>query len=147
MGASQQHVGQLGDVLKVEEGRIVGVDGHLPAGVAGRQDQDRHRLAVALGDAAEAVLRPRTVLHGEHAQPAARVEAAVGVGHVDTGALLADDDRAHVGGSGRFDDRVDGIGDERVHAFPLEDLGHGLGDFHVPSPSCPRAVRSRPSRR
>jgi hypothetical protein len=101
---------------------------------AAGQHDDRHRVAVGLGDAAEGVLGARAVLHGEDADPLTGRDAADGVGHVQAGPLLADDDRADVGLRRRFDDGVDRIADEELHALTLENFGDGCGCLHVHSP-------------
>jgi hypothetical protein len=53
---------------------------------------------------------------------------------VQPGALLTDDDRADVGLGGRFDDRVDRISDEELHAFSLENFRDGRRCLHGLSP-------------
>src|SRR6267142_1284987 len=122
----------LRDVLEVQKRIEVGLDVRDPPRVAPGQDDDRHRVAVGLGDATEGVLGARAVLHREHADPLAGRDAADGVGHVQTGSLLADDDRADVGFRRGFDDRVDGISDEKLHAFTFEDLRDGRCCLHGP---------------
>ena len=123
-------LGGLGDVLEVEVGVEVGWNrGHRPR-IASRQHDDRHGIAVGLGNAAEGVLRPRAELHGEDADPVAGGDAADRVGHVQPGPLLTDDDGPDVGRRGRFDNRVDRVSDQVVDPLPLEDLGHGRSDHH-----------------
>ena len=56
--------------------------------------------------------------------------AADRVGHVQAGALLADDDGADVRLRGGLDDRVDRIADEELDAFALEDLGDRVDNLH-----------------
>ena len=70
------------------------------------------------------------MLHHEHAELAARGHARHGIGHVQTGALLAHDDRADAGGRAALQDVVDRIADDGLHAFAAQDLGDGVGDFH-----------------
>jgi hypothetical protein len=62
------------------------------------------------------------VLHGEDADTLPRGDAAHRVGHVEARALLAHDDGADVGLGGRLDDGVDGVSDEELDAFALQDL-------------------------
>jgi hypothetical protein len=83
-----------------------------------------------LRDAAERVLRSRPVLHREHADLVGGGHAAHRVRHVQPRALLAHDDRADVGFRRRFDDLVDRIADEELHAFALENLRDRCRRFH-----------------
>ena len=130
----------LGDVLVVQERVEVGLDVRDAARIAAGQHDDPHRIAVGLGHTAERVLRPRPVLHREDADAVARRDAAHGVGHVEPGPLLADDDRPDIRLRGRLDDRVDRIPDEKFHAFPLEDLRNGRRCLHerLLGSNCPR---------
>ena len=70
------------------------------------------------------------MLHGEDADALARGDAAHRVGHVQAGALLADDDGADVGLGGGLDDGVDRIADQELDAFALEDLRDGSDRLH-----------------
>ena len=94
------------------------------------QHDDGRRVAVGLGDAAEGVLGPGTVLHGEDADPPAGGQPADRVGHVETDALLADDDGADVGPRRRLDDGIDGVADQELDALAFQDLGDGRSALH-----------------
>src|SRR5439155_2338041 len=72
--------------------------------------------------APEGVFRSRAVLHGEDPDALPGRDPAHGVGHVEPGPLLADDDRADVGLRGGLDDRVDRVADEEFHALALENF-------------------------
>ena len=57
-------------------------------------------------------------------------QAAVGVGHVDGGGLVADVDEIEIGVERRIEDRHDVVAGEREHAAaaePLERSGHDVG--------------------
>src|SRR2546429_1392926 len=95
-----------------------------------RPHHDRHRVSVRLRLAAEGILGARPVLHGEDADALAGRDAAHGVGHVEPGPLLADDDRPDVGLGGRLEDGVDGIADQEADALTLEDLRDRRRCFH-----------------
>ena len=122
-GVGHRHLlDPLGDVPVVDEGVEVRRDvGDAPR-VAARQDDDGHGVAVGLRHAAEGVLGAGPVLHREDADLLPRGDAAHGVGHVQARALLAHDDGADVGLGGGLDDGVDGIADEELDAFTLQDL-------------------------
>jgi hypothetical protein len=79
---------------------------------------------------AERVLGARPMLHDEDADPIGRGDAADRVRHVQARALLPDDDRADVGLSGRFDDGVDRVADEKLDSLTLQDLCNGSGGLH-----------------
>ncbi len=117
-------------MLEIEEGVEVGLDIREVTGITSRQHDDGHRVAVGLRDAAEGVLRARAVLHGEDADAVARGHLGDGVAHVQADALLAHDDGSDVGLGRRLDDRVDGVADDEVDAFALQDLGNHAGDVH-----------------
>ena len=122
----------LGHVLEVQKRVEVRLDVRDPPRITARQHDNRHGVAIRLGDAAEGVLGARAVLHREHADPVARRDAADGVGHVQPCPLLADDDRADVGFRRGFDDRVDGVSDEEFHAFTLQNFRDGRRSLHGP---------------
>ena len=75
-------LGPFGDVLEVHEGAEVRRDVQEAPRIAAGQHDDRDGVAEGLGDAAEGVLRPRPVLHGEDADAIAGGHPAHGVGHV-----------------------------------------------------------------
>jgi hypothetical protein len=127
-------LGPFGHVLIVEEGAEVRRDVEQLARVASGQHDDRDRVAERLRHAAEGVLGAGAVLHGEHADAVAGGHAADGVGHVEARAFLTDDDGADVDLGRRLDDLVDGIADEELHAFTLENIGDDRGCLHAGPP-------------
>ena len=129
-------------MLEVHECVEVGRDVDAIARIATGEHDDGRRFAVRLRHAAEGVLRARAVLHREDADLLTRGDAADRVGHVQTSALLANDDRADISARGRLDDRVDGVTDQKLDTFASEDLGHGIGSFHA-RPAYPAASGTR----
>ena len=99
--------------------------------IALRHDQHRHAVGEGLRDAAEGVLRPRPLLHHEHAHPPALGQAAERVGHVQPGALLADDHRADVDPRRGLEHLVARIAEHDVDALALEHRGDRVGDGAV----------------
>jgi hypothetical protein len=71
------------------------------------------------------------VLHRKDANRLARAHSADGIRHMQSGALLANDDGTNVGLGGCLDDRIDGIADQKFDALTFQDLGHGRGSFHM----------------
>ena len=136
--ARGDRLGRLGDVAHVEDGVEVRRDVGEAAGIALGQDQDRHRLAIGLGDAAEGVLGAGAVLHREHADLLAAGEARHGVRHVQTDPLLADDDRPDAGARGELEHVVDRIAEDDLDAFAPQDLGDRLARLHGPPPAFSR---------
>ena len=111
-------------------GEEVAVDPGHALGVAHGHHEDRHGLAVGLGDAAVGVLGAGAVLHHEHADLLAGGDAGDGVRHVQADALLAHDDRADAGGGAVLQDVVHGIADDPLHAFALQDFCNRIAGFH-----------------
>ncbi len=157
----RHRLGRLGDALHREGGEVVAVDPGHALGVTHGHDEDRHGLAVGLSDAAVGVLRSRPVLHDEHADLPAGSDAGDGVGHVQADALLAHDDGPDPGGRTVLQNVVDGVADDPLHAFPLQDFRNRVAGLHVssapatwgrpqrPVPTCPAqayAARPPPSR-
>ena len=128
-----QLVDPLGDVSIVQVGAEVRRRRHLAAVVAGGDDQDRHGIGVRLGHATERVLGARPGLHREHADALAGRHPAHRVGHVEPGALLADDDRPDPGRRRGLDERADRVPDERVDALAPEDVRDRFADLHATS--------------
>ena len=126
--------GPLGDALVVGRGAEIGGLLGQPARVPGRQHHHGHRFAIGLRHAAKGVFRPRALLHDENAQGPAGVDAAEAIGHVQTGAFLARDDGVHIGTGSGFDNIIERITDEKLDAFALENLDHGIDGLHLPSP-------------
>jgi hypothetical protein len=93
-----------------------------PSRVAPWEDHDRHRITIGLRHPTEGIFRPWPVLHSEDTDALAGRDAAEAVRHVQAGTLLADDDGADIGDCGRLDDRIDGIADEHLYAFTLENF-------------------------
>ena len=129
-------------MLEVHECVEVGRDVDAIARIATGEHDDGRRFAVRLRHAAEGVLRARAVLHREDADLLTRGDAADRVGHVQTSALLANDDGADVSPRGRLDDRVDGVADQKLDTFASQDLGNGIGSFHA-RPAYPAASGTR----
>ncbi len=126
--ADAQLVGPLRDrAVALDRPEVLG-DPHLAPVVAGRQEQDRHRVRVRLRDAAERILGARARLHREDADALTRGRPAHRVGHVDPGPLLADDDRPDADRGRSLDQRVDGVADQQLDALAGEDAGDGVGD-------------------
>ena len=140
----RHRLGRLGDVLHGERGEEVAVDPGHALGVAHGHHEDRHGLAVGLGDAAVGVLGAGAVLHHEHADLLAGGDARDGVRHVQADALLAHDDGADVGGGAVLEDVVDGIADDPLHAFALQDFCNRIAGFHGGSSALADRTRSPP---
>ena len=87
-----------------------------------RQEQEGHRVGEALGHAAKGILSPRAALHGEYADLLAVVDAAVAVGHVDAGPLLAAYDRAYALLGTLLDQVLVWVGRHPLHTFHLQYL-------------------------
>ena len=128
-----QLVDPLGHVSIVQVGAEVGRRGHLAAIVAGGDDQDRHGIGVRLGHAPERVLGARPGLHREDADALAGGHPAHRVGHMEPGALLADDDRPDPGRRRGLDERADRVPDERVDALAPQDVRDRFADLHATS--------------
>lgn len=102
---------------------------------ADRQHYDGRRFTIRLRHTPEGILSSRALLHGKHPDAPARVQAAEGVSHVQTGALLAHDDGAYVDLCRGLDDGTDRVVDYKLDAFPFENFGnsrravHGLVPF------------------
>ncbi len=130
LGRQVDRLGELGDAGHLDGGVVV--VGHM--GEAARitlgQHQHRHGLRIGLGDAAIGVLGARPVLHGEDAHLFAAGHARIGVGHVQAGALLTDDDGADVGLGRRLEDCVARIAEQHIHAFALQDLRNRRRHLH-----------------
>ena len=126
----RHRLGRLGDALHGDGGEEVAVDPGHALGIAHGHHQDRHGLAIGLGDAAVGVLGAGAVLHDEHADLLAGGDAGDGVRHVQPDALLAHDDRADAGGRTVLEDVVDGIADDPLHALALQDLGNRIAGLH-----------------
>ena len=117
--------------LAVVEGRVeVGLHLSPFPGVAHRQDHDRDRFGVGLGHAAKGVFGAGPVLHAEDADPFAAVHPAVGIGHVQAGPFLTHDDGPNAGLGCRFDEEVQRIGEEDVHALENQNAGDCIGNGH-----------------
>ena len=90
--------------------------------IAAWEDDDGDGVAIGLRHSPEGILRPWPMLHGEDADTFARRHAAEAIGHVETGALLADNNGPDIGDRCRLDDRIDGIPDEHLDAFTFENF-------------------------
>ena len=92
--------------------------------------QYRHRFRVSLGYAPERVFGARAMLHTEHTDLVAAGQARVSIRHVQADALLAHDDGANVHFGCGFDQRIDRVGEQNVHAFGLHGVSNSVNDFH-----------------
>ena len=127
-GAAQRLDGRVGDgyllayfrdVAEIERG--IKVRMHLVdvAGIAGRQHDDRGRVAKGLRHPAKRVFGAGAVLHRKDADLVARGHLGDGVAHMQPDPLLADHDRADIGLGRGLDDRVDRITDQVLDPFTL----------------------------
>lgn len=126
--ATGQGLGPLGDVLHVQHRIEVGVVVGKMARVARRHEQHRHRLAVALGHAAEGVLGARTMLHHEHADLVSAAHATESIGHVGAGTLLPHHDGADIHRGRRLDQWIERVAEQIADTFGFENAGYRLGD-------------------
>ena len=139
LGARGHRLGRLGDVARVEDRVVVRLDVRDAARIAHRQDQERHGVAIGLGDAAERVLGAGAVLHREHADLLAAGQARHGVRHVQADPLLAHDDRPDADARGELEDVVDRIAEDDLDAFALQDLRDRLACLHDLPPARSRS--------
>ena len=95
-----------------------------------RDHHQRHGFGIGLRHAAERVLGPRPLLHGEDADAIAARDAAQRVRHMHAGAFLAHQDRLDAGLGRRLDQPVARIAAEIFEALALEDFGDGGVDLH-----------------
>ena len=112
----------------------VRVDIGQSPGVAHRQHQHRHGLAIALRNPAHGVLRPGPVLHAKRANAVAGRDAGNRVGHMNANPLLPAHHRPDIGGGGVFDQMVDGIAAEDLDPLALHDFRDGVAEFHFYKP-------------
>ena len=126
--------GPLGDALVVGCGAEIGGQLGQPARVPGRQHYHGHRFAIGLRHAAKRIFRPRALLHDKNAQGPAGVDAAETIGHVQAGAFLARNDGVHIGTGSGFDNIIERITNEKLDAFALENLNHGINSLHLAPP-------------
>ena len=124
----------LGDGLVASCGVEIGMDAPLLPGHASGQQQNGYRLRKRLGHAAEAVLRPRAVLHHEHAHLLAIGHSGVAIHHVDAGAFLPEDDGAYPGDSRRFQKGLVGDAADELNSLHAQDIGYGCDSVHVSTP-------------
>ena len=103
--------------------------GQAPWITAG-EDDDGHGIAIRLRHSSEGILRPWAMLHGEDADTFAGRDAAEAISHVETSALLADDNGSDIGDCSRLDDRVDRIADEHLGAFTFENFCDSCCTLH-----------------
>ena len=99
--------------------------------IAAGQNDDRRGVAECLRHAAVGVLGTGAGLHAEDADLVARTQAADGVRHVQTDALLAHDDCADVQFGGRFDEMVHRIGEKDLRALLFQAVGDNVNDLHA----------------
>src|SRR5688572_3481043 len=95
------------------------------------EEQHRGGIGVRRGHAREGVLGARAVLHGEHADGVAVGDAAIAVGDAGPDTLLPAEVWPYARRGAGFDDRGRWVTTEELHAFPLENLGDGIDDFHA----------------
>ena len=117
-------------MARVHDRVVVRLDVRDAARIAHRQDQQRHGVAVGLGDAAERVLRAGAVLHREHPDLVAAGEPRHGIRHVQPDPLLTHDDRPDADARGELKDVVDRIAEDDLDAFALQDLRDCLARLH-----------------
>ena len=98
--------------------------------IAAREDDDRDGVAIGLRYPTEGILRPWPMLHGEDADTFAGRHAAEAISHVETSALLTDNNGPDIGDRSRLDDRIDGIPDEHLRAFTFENLCDSCRTLH-----------------
>jgi hypothetical protein len=122
---------RFGNAAHLARGVVIGADLGGAARKSARYNQDRDRLAIGLRDAAVGVLGAGTMLHAEGAELLTRGHARDCVRHVQPDALLTHDDRADVERRGVFDQMIDRIGCEDVHALALHDFRYRCADFHM----------------
>ena len=84
-----------------------------------------------MSDPGKGVFNPGPALDDDHAVLVAIVDPAVGVGHVDGGALHARDDRPYAGRSAGVYQYVVGKAENDVHALPGQDVGERGFSVHV----------------
>ena len=130
LGARGHRLGGFGDVARVDDRVVVRLDVRDAARIAHRQHQQRHRVAIGLGDAAERVLGAGAVLHREHPDLLAAGQARHGIRHVQPDPLLAHDDRPDADARGELEDVVDRIAEDDLDAFALQDLRDRLTCLH-----------------
>ena len=106
-------------MARVEHRVVVRLDVRDAARVAHRQDEQRHRVAIRLGDAAERILGAGAVLHREHPDLLAAGQARHGIRHVQADPLLAHDDRPDAGARRELEDMIDRIAEDDLDAFAL----------------------------
>ncbi len=107
----------------------------LAQGVAVRQQQQRYRIGVGLGDTTERVLGARTVLDHRDADALSVRDPAVRVGHVDDAALLPPHDRPYPHRRRGIDHLVGREAEDLLDAFAPQHLGDRLATLHAPIPS------------
>ena len=98
--------------------------------IAAWEDDDGDGIPVSLCHSPEGILRPWPMLHGEDADAFAGRHAAEAIRHVQTGALLTDDDGPDIGDRRRLDDRINGIPDENLSAFTFENFCDSCRTLH-----------------
>ena len=102
--------------------------------IAAWEDDDGDGIAIGLRHSPEGILRPWAMLHGEDADTFAGRDAAEAISHVQTSALLADNNGPDIGDRSRLDDRIDGIADENLGAFTFENFCDSGCTLHSHSP-------------
>ena len=121
--------------------------------IAAWEDDDGDGVAVGLRHSPEGILRPWPMLHGEDTDAFAGRHATEAIRHVQTGALLADNNGPDIGDRSRLDDGINGIPDENLDAFTFEnfcDSGCTLHSTLLPlrigwARSCCDALTAAPS--
>src|SRR5262249_20755969 len=118
-GGGRNRVSQFGDVphvqYRVEVRRHVRNTPRISAG----QDQQRDRLAISLGNAAKGILRTGSMLHREHADGAPAAEARNRIGHMESGAFLANDYWTDAGRGRILQDVINRVANYDLDSFAL----------------------------
>jgi hypothetical protein len=129
-GGGGDRFGQFGDVAHIQYRVEIRGNVRNTPGISPRQNQQRNRLAIGLGNPAKGILRAGSVLHREHADPAPTAEARNRVGHVQSRSLLAHDYRTDAGRGGVLEDVIDRVARHDLDSFAPEDLGNRITSFH-----------------
>ena len=108
----------------------------------GDNHHQRHAFGEGLRHGAEGVLDARAALARKHLHIVTRAQAPAGVGHGTGDALLANDDRADVGGGRELGERREGIDEQRLDPLALQDFGYDVTYAHR-GPPRPRSTGSR----
>ncbi|MDB5867876.1 MAG: hypothetical protein JWP96_208 [Polaromonas sp.] len=132
-----QHLGAAGNGLhrldeRAQRNQRTEVGRHLRrlAQVAHRQHQERHRLAVGLGNGAHAIFDAGAVLGRIDAYRLAAGDARDGVGHVAAHPLGARNDRPDAQRRAVVKNVVERVAADGGDVLALEDLGNGFANFH-----------------